>query len=101
MSNEDTAAEIVKFIGLTSPGPHAIVLVTQICKFTEEERNTVRLFVNLFGVEIYKYLIVLFTHADNLEEEDLSLEEYIESSHDALKKIVEDAGGRTIAFNNK
>jgi len=100
VSNEATSNEIKKFIGLTSPGPHAIVFVTHVGRFTDEELKTVQFFVNQFGVGIYKYLIVLFTFCDNLENNDMSLEEYIETTPPKLKEIISLAGGRTIAFNN-
>ncbi|KAG2460213.1 GIMA4 GTPase, partial [Polypterus senegalus] len=71
--------EIVKCVQKSSPGPHAFLMVIQVGRFTEEEKKTVDQLVEMFGKECLEYVIVLFTHADDLDE-DITIKEYIESS---------------------
>ena len=101
MTEEQTTREIVKCIAMSSPGPHAIILVTKIGRFTEEERRTVQHFVNHFGTEMYKYMIVAFTGMDDLEYEEKTLEEYIMQGPPAMKAVLELAGNRYVGFNNR
>lgn len=66
--------EIVKCIGMSSPGPHAFILVVSVGRFTKEEQETVDLFVSIFGEKIWNYVIVLFTREDDLQEDGLSFD---------------------------
>lgn len=99
-NKDEIQKEIVKCIGLTSPGPHAFILVLGISRFTEEEQDSLDHFVKLFGENIYKYIIVLFPRKDELDYEGMKLKEYIKSAPVKLKTFIDKCGGRTIAFNN-
>lgn len=95
----DTQA-ILECIGFTSPGPHVFLFVFGISRFTEEEQNAVEHFVKLFGENVHKHCIVLFTRKDDLDYEGIKLKEYIKSAPTKLKTFINKCGGRTIAFNN-
>ncbi|KAK2907390.1 hypothetical protein Q8A67_006375 [Cirrhinus molitorella] len=89
--------KIGKCINMTSPGPHAIVLVIKLGTFTEEERLSVDKIRAVFGEEADKHTIVLFTHGDELTG---SIEEFTEAN-EALKEILRRCGGGCHVFNNK
>lgn len=76
LSNEVTQQEIMKCIGITSPGPHAFIFVVSLGRFTEEEKKTVDHFVKWFGNTVYQYFIVLFTREDELEKIDITFEHF-------------------------
>lgn len=100
-TNEFTQKEIFKCIGISSPGPHAFILVINIAnRFTEEDKRTVEHFEKYFGEEFYRYLIVLFTRKDDLDKSGKGLEDYIENSPHDLKDLVKKCGGRKFALNN-
>ena len=100
-SNEKVQEEIYKCIGITSPGPHAFVLVLNIVeRFTEEEERTVKHFEKYFGEKIYKYFIVLFTRKDELKANNTTLSEYIDNCPSNLKKLIQKCGNRVSAFDN-
>ncbi|MBN3322849.1 GIMA7 GTPase, partial [Atractosteus spatula] len=86
--------EIIKCFSLSSPGPHAILLVTELGRFTEEEKKTMKLIQGIFGEEASKYTMILFTCADKLKGR--MLEEYIEQGENNLKHFVQ----KCHAFNN-
>lgn len=99
--NTTTQDEIFKCIAISSPGPHAFVLVLSPTRYTEEEKEAVNHFVKYFGENIYKYFIVLFTRKDDLDYEQKSVYDHIETAPCDLLMFVEKCGGRVIAFNNK
>lgn len=101
LSNKETQKEIIKCVGLTSPGPHAFILVLSLQRFTEEEQKTVEHFVKCFGDKIYKYFILLFTRKDDLDAEEKELKDHLKTVPVELKKLVEKCDGRVIAFNNR
>ncbi|XP_034149350.1 GTPase IMAP family member 9-like [Esox lucius] len=90
--------EISKCINMTSPGPHAIVLVISPGPFTKEEQLAVEKIRVLFGEEADKYTIILFTHRDELDDGDIK--QYISEGQKDLMRLVDQCGGRYHAFDN-
>lgn len=99
--NSATQAEIFKCIAISSPGPHAFVLVLSLTRYTEEEKEAVKHFARYFGENIYRYLIILFTRKDDLDYEKKSLYDHITTVPHDLQMFIKECGGRIIAFNNK
>ncbi|KAL3861196.1 hypothetical protein ACJMK2_007248 [Sinanodonta woodiana] len=60
---EEIIEELCKCTAITAPGPHAFCLVIRgDDRFTQENIDTLDEFCAFFGEEIYKYVIVVFTH---------------------------------------
>ncbi|XP_071151890.1 GTPase IMAP family member 9-like [Mytilus edulis] len=100
MANATITTEIVKCIGMTSPGPHAMVLVIGIGRFTKEEQDTVRYFVDHFGEGMLRHMIVLFTRKDDLSKQNQSICDYVRKVQKELALILQQCDNRYIAFNN-
>lgn len=100
-SNKKFQKEILKCIGITSPGPHAFILVVNSTIYTNEEQESMQYFVDSFGEQIFQYSIVLFTRKDDLDEEGKHLDDFIKSVPPTLKNFIEKCGGRVVAFNNR
>ncbi|KAM7174484.1 GTPase IMAP family member 8-like isoform 2-T2 [Macrochelys suwanniensis] len=97
---EASACEIARCIMLSCPGPHALVLVTQLGCYAEEDKAAVRRIREIFGVEAMRYMIVLFTRKEDLEGG--SLNEYIRDlDNQDLQELIKVCGDRCCAFNNK
>ncbi|XP_052080610.1 uncharacterized protein LOC127718585 [Mytilus californianus] len=99
-TNETVTKEIIKCIGMTSPGPHVMVLVVSLGRFTNDEQETVKHFVNLFGENVFRHMIVIFTRKDELSKYNRSIDQYVETSQNDLKTILGKCENRFIAFNN-
>ncbi|XP_074918209.1 GTPase IMAP family member 8-like [Chelonoidis abingdonii] len=99
-SDGQTTREICRCVALSSPDPHALVLVTQLGHFTEEDQLAVRRVQEIFGPEAMKYTIVLFTHKEDFRSG--TLEQYISHpDNKQLQELIQQCLGRYCAFNNK
>lgn len=96
---ETTSIEISRCVLQSCPGPHAIILVLQLNRFTIEEQETVTRIKAIFGKAVMKYLIILFTRKDELEDQNLN--DFIEDSDTNLKSIIKECDSRYLAINNK
>ncbi|XP_024077108.2 GTPase IMAP family member 2-like, partial [Terrapene carolina triunguis] len=99
-SDTETYREISRCIALSAPGPHALVLVTQLGRYTEEDKEAVKRVWEIFGVEAMRHMIVLFTRKEDLGGD--SLRHYVRKSDNKnLKKLIKRCENRYCAFNNK
>ncbi|XP_043825036.1 GTPase IMAP family member 4-like [Dromiciops gliroides] len=100
VSDVDTSREINRCLIMSSPGPHAIILVVPLSRYTKEEQDAVKKILGIFGSKAKKYVILLFTRKDDLEGTDLN--QYLcETTDGALKDLIDQFDGRYCAFNNR
>ena len=81
----------------TSPGPHAILIVTSVDRITTHEKETIELIQSIFGDGALRYCIFIFTHEDKLGRQ--SIREWVNRS-DSLRKVMEPYGNRYLSMNN-
>ncbi|XP_057588496.1 GTPase IMAP family member 5-like [Hippopotamus amphibius kiboko] len=85
---------------LSAPGPHVLLLVTQLGRFTEQDMVAVTRAKEVFGARALRHMIVLFTHKEDLMEE--SLDDYVANTDNLrLRAVIRECGRRYCAFNNR
>uniref|UniRef100_A0A3B4FGS0 AIG1-type G domain-containing protein n=1 Tax=Pundamilia nyererei TaxID=303518 RepID=A0A3B4FGS0_9CICH len=101
LTNEEVHGELVKCVSLLAPGPHVFLVVIQVGRFTEEQKQTMRLIKKFFGKDSEKFTIVLLTRGDDLERQRESIDDYIKSKcHGSFQTMISNCGGRYHVFNN-
>ncbi|XP_068427145.1 GTPase IMAP family member 7-like [Clinocottus analis] len=90
---EETSKEIGRCMNYASPGPHVFLVLIQLGRFTEEEKNTVLKIQKLFGAD--RYSMVLFTHGYLLKGKPI--EEFLKDNED-LKELLAKCNGNYHVF---
>ncbi|XP_076829403.1 GTPase IMAP family member 4-like [Brachyhypopomus gauderio] len=99
LSPEKLNSTILRCIIECAPGPHALVIVLKVGRYTEHERKTVKEIRKSFGDDALKYAVVLFTSGDQLHEGQ-TIEDFVNESTD-LQDLVNKCGGRVHVVDNK
>ncbi|XP_057406428.1 GTPase IMAP family member 5-like isoform X1 [Balaenoptera acutorostrata] len=85
---------------LSAPGPHVLLLVTQLGRFTEQDVVAVTRVKEVFGARALRHMVILFTHKEDLA--DGSLHDYVANTDNLrLRGLVRECGQRYCAFNNR
>lgn len=90
--------ELVRGASLCPRGPHAFLLVVPVGMFTEVDRARIEEHVSLFGENVWKHTIVVFTWAEVLRT--ISIERYIRREGKELQWVLEKCKRRYFVINN-
>ncbi|XP_051745390.1 GTPase IMAP family member 9-like [Ctenopharyngodon idella] len=97
LPEEEMAEEMAKSVFLSAPGPHAFLFALPVDRFTKQEKEVLTEIQNIYGVDVLKYLIILFTNGDDIDPETFKSEV---NEHNILGPIVKSCQGYHV-FNNK
>ncbi|XP_014878935.1 GTPase IMAP family member 1-like [Poecilia latipinna] len=81
--------------------PCVFVLVLQVSRFTDGERDILTKLKKMFGRKVSEQTIILFTHGDDLSRAAMSLKTFLHQCQPDLREIAEMCGGRCVLFENK
>ncbi|KAK1335240.1 hypothetical protein QTO34_004824 [Cnephaeus nilssonii] len=95
----DTQREIANCILLTSPGPHAVLLVVPLGPYTKENQEAVEKMLSMFGPKARRYMILLFTRKDELN--GIEFHDYLKEAPQGIQDLMEQFKDRHCEFNNK
>lgn len=83
------AREITNCLQLVEDGVHALILVLSVrTRFSKEEESAVQCLKEIFGEKILDYMIIVFTGGDQLEDDEMLLEDYLNQCPQPLKVII-------------
>nr|XP_043637847.1 immune-associated nucleotide-binding protein 9-like [Erigeron canadensis] len=100
--NKSFVKEIKHCLTLAGDTMHAFLVVFSVhSRFSKEEEATIRNLVTLFGRKIYDYMIVVFTGGDELDQDNQTLEDFLNGCPETLKETLEKCENRCVLFDNK
>lgn len=92
--------ELVKLVGMTSPGFHVVILILSIGNISNNEHHVYREFLRHFGNDIKRRTIILFTRGDILDSDGSTIYGYVSDVPKGIKEVMEQCKRRYVAFNN-
>ncbi|XP_012892167.1 PREDICTED: GTPase IMAP family member 4, partial [Dipodomys ordii] len=95
----DTHREIARCVLLTAPGPHAVILVVPLGRYTEEEHKATEKVLTMFGERARSFMILLFTRKDDLGDTDFS--DYLKEAPESILTLIHQFDGQYCVFNNR
>ena len=95
----ETVKEITRCMVLTSPGPHALLLVIPLGRYTLEDQKATEKILTMFGERAREHMILLFTRKDDLEGMDFR--DYLKQAPTAIQELIRKFRDRYCVFNNK
>ncbi|RXN25241.1 GTPase IMAP family member 8-like protein [Labeo rohita] len=99
--SEDEIQHTIENVFQQCESGHCVyLLVIKADSFTEEEGKTVEKIEKLLGKKHLNKTWILFTRGDELEEENLTVQEFLDRNRE-LKSLVEKYDQRYHVFNNK
>uniref|UniRef100_A0A8B9IK16 AIG1-type G domain-containing protein n=1 Tax=Anser cygnoides TaxID=8845 RepID=A0A8B9IK16_ANSCY len=99
-ASDEVHQEIFQCVRLSSPGPHALLLVTQLGRFTQEDEEAAERLQDIFGADVLGHTIVIFTRAEELAGR--SLHDFVScTDNKALGELIQRCGNRYCGFNNR
>lgn len=99
-SNDEIVERIKTCIFLSAPGPHVFLVVFQPGRITKEEKDTLEIIKSIFGEESSQYIMVLFTHGDELAQHGKTIHEFVRGSPELIH-FIQTTSGRYHVLNNK
>ncbi|XP_048039089.1 GTPase IMAP family member 8-like [Megalobrama amblycephala] len=91
--------EIARSLKLCSGGPHAFLYVVSLSeRFIKADEAVIKNIEKIFGKEVSKYTIAVFTHSDQLEGKSA---ENLIRQNETLSRFVQRCGERYHIMNNK
>lgn len=99
-THEEISVDIVKAVACMHPGPHAILYVIRLGRYTEEEYEVYTRLKALFDDDVTRYVIVVLTGGDMLEKEGKDVQEVLRKVPSSLRKVLEECRHRVVVFNN-
>ena len=99
-TQQEISVIIVQAVACMHPGPHAILYVIRLGRFTAEEFGVFNRLKALFDENVVRYMIVLFTGGNDLEKAGKTLADLMQHAPKELIQVIEECGHRCIVFNN-
>ncbi|XP_065134341.1 GTPase IMAP family member 9-like isoform X2 [Paramisgurnus dabryanus] len=96
LSKERLAWEFARSVYLSRPGDHAFLFVVPFGRFTEQEAEIVNRMKKVFGGDVLKHVIILFTHGDECDHKTVVSEI---DQNQVVKKVIESCRGYHIINN--
>ncbi len=105
-SSSNICTEIKRSLELTTPGPHAFLLVLEFTSKSshseEDDKEFIELIINTFGSEVLQYMVFIFTNLEKLQSAKIDIDQYWKDDQSSsITELMKKCNNRYIAINNQ
>ncbi|XP_047672200.1 GTPase IMAP family member 8-like isoform X1 [Tachysurus fulvidraco] len=100
VTEDELHREEDKLLSLCQSGLHAVLLVLPVADELQSEQETLDFIKALFNPDVQRFIIVLFTRGDELEENETVAKLVEKNGERELKQLLKDCGNKSHVFNN-
>uniref|UniRef100_A0A4W6FUF6 AIG1-type G domain-containing protein n=1 Tax=Lates calcarifer TaxID=8187 RepID=A0A4W6FUF6_LATCA len=101
ISDEVRREHVKRCKDLCQSEPCVYLLVMQVGRFTDGERDIMTKLERAVGRGVHKQTIILFTCGEELQRAEMTLEDFLDSCQPDLKRIIEKCNNRCVLFENR
>ncbi|XP_033758780.1 GTPase IMAP family member 4-like isoform X2 [Pecten maximus] len=102
MTEKKVKMEITRCFALASPGPHAfLVVIPSNVRYTRECQDTIDKYLELFGREIIKRTLIVFTKKDLLKSDITTEKLFLENLDEELKRLLDESTNGHVFVDNR
>ncbi|XP_028262900.1 GTPase IMAP family member 4-like [Parambassis ranga] len=76
LSENELKPEVKKCTKECAPGPHAFLILLKAAVFTKHDKEVISKIEEYFSEEVFKYAVVVFTHGDDLPDDNKNIENF-------------------------
>ncbi|VDI65602.1 Hypothetical predicted protein, partial [Mytilus galloprovincialis] len=100
LSTEEIHKEIIRCITMSVPGPHIFLILLQVGRLTTEEISTLDQLFDIFGKNMSKFCMIIFTRVEDLSRGGNTIDKYILDGGPILSRYIKKCDGRYFALEN-
>lgn len=86
LPKEQLSREFARSVYLSAPGVHAFLFIVPFGRFTEQEEDILTKVQEVYGKDVLKHVIILFTYGDECIRENMQAEI---NGNELVKRVVE------------
>ena len=100
-SDDSSSKEIINCLDMNTPGPNVFLYVLRAdVRFTSEDIDALKAVEEMFGVEIFKYMIIVFTRGGRLKNSDRSIDDKLDEMPKEFQELYQKCHGRYVPIEN-
>ncbi|XP_052086521.1 GTPase IMAP family member 9-like [Mytilus californianus] len=100
LSPEEIQKEIIRCVTMSVPGHHIFLILLQVGRLTTEEISTLDQLFDIFGKNMGRFCMIVFTRIEDLEREGSTIDKFIKDGGPLLSGYIEKCSGRYFALKN-
>ncbi|XP_052085379.1 GTPase IMAP family member 6-like isoform X2 [Mytilus californianus] len=100
LSPEDIQKEIIRCVTMSVPGPHIFLILLQVERLTTEEISTLDQLFDIFGKNMGRFCMIVFTRIEDLERGGSTIDKFVEDGGSLLSEYIEKCSVRYFALKN-
>ncbi|XP_071144392.1 GTPase IMAP family member 9-like [Mytilus edulis] len=100
LSLEEIQKEIIRCVTMSVPGPHIFLILLQVGRLTAEEISTLDQLFDIFGKNMSRFCMIIFTRIEDLERAGSTIDRLIINGGPLLSGYIKKCSGRYFALKN-